>query len=100
MTHLLKTPIGRLRLLGFLEGCSLLVLLFIAMPVKYGLGDPSLVKSVGLVHGILFVLFVIYTLTTATEFRWRFGKITWKLLLASVIPFGNFYVDRKILSNL
>ena len=99
MKQYINTPIGRLRAIGFLEGSSLLILLFIAMPVKYLLEEPALVRSVGMAHGVLFLLFVMYTLGIAMTEKWSFRTTTWKVLLASVIPFGTFYVDRKILSR-
>ena len=99
MIHLFKTPIGRLRLTGFLEGSSLLLLLFVAMPMKYFFGDPSLVRMLGMVHGLLFVLFVLLTLGVAVENKWSFSKKTWKVLLACVVPLGTFYIDRKVLSK-
>ena len=100
MKQYINTPIARLRTIGFLEGSSMLLLLFIAMPVKYLLDEPALVRSVGMVHGVLFLLFVVYTLGIAMTEKWSFWRITWKVLLASVIPFGTFYVDKKILSRL
>ena len=100
MKRYFNTPIGRLRTIGFLEGSSLLFLLFIAVPVKYFLGNPALVRSVGMLHGILFLMFVGYTLVLSVEHRWSFFRTTWKLLLASIVPFGTFYVDRKILSRI
>ncbi len=99
MMKYLVTPLGRLRLLGFLEGTSLLILLFIAMPIKYMLDNPLMVKIVGQIHGILFILFVLQTIQTTIEYRWKFTSVTWKVLLASFIPFGTFYVDSKILSK-
>lgn len=98
MMNLLKTNVGRLRLLGFLEGVSWLVLLFIAVPMKYIGHDPSLVKAIGPVHGLLFVLFVVYTIWVGIEQHWKFTMF-WKVLLASIVPFGTFYIDRKILSH-
>ena len=97
---MLKTGIGQLRILGFLEGLSFLILLFIAMPIKYFLDEPIVVKIVGQIHGLLFVAFVIFTLILAKEKKWNFAAITGPLLLSSIIPFGTFYVDKKILSNL
>ena len=100
MKNLLTSPVGRLRLIGLLEGISLLVLLGIAVPLKYVYADPSLVKAIGPVHGLLFLLFVLNTLQVGVEQRWRFATTTWKVLLACIIPFGTFYIDRKILSRL
>ncbi len=98
MMNLLSTSVGRLRVLGFLEGVSWLVLLFIAVPMKYIGHDPSLVKAIGPVHGLLFVLFVLYAIWVGVGQNWKFGT-TWKVLLSSLVPFGTFYVDRKILSH-
>ena len=97
MFNLLKTPIGRLRIIGFLEGISLLVLVFVAVPLKYFLNRPELVKLMGPIHGLLFCLFVFITLSVGVSYKWVFSKLTWKVLVACVIPFGTFYVDRYIL---
>ena len=91
------TTIGRLRLIAFLEGISLLILVFIAVPLKYYFDNPSLVKSVGPVHGALFLLFVFNALHAGVEQQWSFRKTTWKVIVASFIPFGTFYIDYKIL---
>ena len=99
MKRFLTTNIGRLRILGFLEGVSLLVLVLIAVPVKYLLHDPALVKMIGPVHGMLFLLFVINVFTVGAEQRWTFITMG-KMLLASFIPFGTFYMDHRILRPL
>lgn len=95
----LTTKIGRLRLIGFLEGISLLILIGIAVPLKYASGDPSLVKTMGPVHGLLFLLFSLNTLSFGIEQKWKFQETTWKVLVACLIPFGTFYVDYTILSR-
>lgn len=99
MQSLFKTNIGRLRILGYLEGISLLVLVFIAVPLKYGANDPTFTKMLGPVHGALFLLFIINTLSVGVEQKWRFKDTTWKVILACFIPFGTFYIDRKVLSK-
>jgi integral membrane protein len=100
MTKYFTTIIGRLRLYAFLEGMSLLVLVFIAVPMKYYLNNPSLVKSIGPIHGSLFLLFIFNTLRVGVEQQWKFKETTWKVLLACIIPFGTFYIDYKILRNI
>ncbi|KXH84274.1 DUF3817 domain-containing protein [Chryseobacterium kwangjuense] len=100
MMHLFKTKIGRLRILAILEGISLLTLVFIAVPMKYGFGNPALVKMMGPIHGTLFLLFLFNTLSVGVEQHWKFRETTWKVLLACVIPFGTFYIDYKILKRL
>jgi len=99
MTHFFKTQIGRLRLVGFLEGISLLVLIFVAVPLKHYFNNPMLVKNLGPVHGALFLLFIFLTISVGVEEKWKFKDTTWKVLLACIIPFGTFYIDRHILKN-
>jgi integral membrane protein len=94
-THLLLTSLGRLRLIGFLEGVSLLVLLFVAMPLKYLAGQPAAVRVVGMAHGLLFVLYVLLLVMVAIERRWSIGKVGLGVL-ASVVPFGTFWADRRL----
>lgn len=100
MQTLLKTSIGRLRLIGYIEGLSLLVLLFIAVPLKYAADNPSLSKIMGPLHGALFLLFIFNTLSVGVEQQWKFRQTTYKVMLACIIPFGTFYIDRKILSKI
>lgn len=100
MFQFIQTKTGRLRLVGFLEGISLLVLLFVAVPLKYGFGYPELSRIMGTVHGALFLLFIVHTLSVGVEQQWNFKTTTWKVLLACLIPFGTFYIDQKILSKI
>jgi integral membrane protein len=100
MKNLLKTNTGRFRILAFLEGVSLIALLFIGVPLKYMSGNPALVKSIGPVHGLLFLLYVAYAFSLAAEHQWKFTQTTWKVLLASFIPFGTFYIDHAILKKI
>lgn len=87
--------IQQLRIFGLLEGISYLVLLLIAMPLKYYAGYPEVVKIAGWIHGILFVLFVLATLRTIGVLHWRPGKIL-AAFLASVLPFGTFVLDKRL----
>lgn len=88
-----------MRLIGLLEGISLLVLIGIAVPAKHIYGNPALVKAIGPVHGMLFLVFIFNTLSVGVEQNWKFKTTTWKVLLACLVPFGTFYIDRKILSK-
>jgi integral membrane protein len=100
MANFLTSNVRQLRVIGLLEGLSLLVLVGIAMPLKHVYGDPALVRALGPVHGLLFLLFIIKTLSVGVEQRWKFAETTWKVLLACIIPFGTFYIDHKILRKL
>lgn len=100
MIKLFKTNVGRLRIIGFLEGISLLLLVFVAVPLKYHWHNPVVTKTLGPIHGALFLLFVFNTLSVGVERRWLFKTTTWKVLVACIIPFGTFYIDHKILSRI
>lgn len=84
------------RLVAFLEGVSYILLLFIATPIKYFAEDPTYVKLLGMPHGMLFIAYVILALVIRSEQNWDNRK-TFLILIASIIPFGTFYVDRKYL---
>lgn len=94
---MLKSSIGSLRVIGFLEGMSLLILFFIAVPLKYMMDIPEVSEVVGAIHGGLFILFILATFKVAYDKKWRFWKTTWKVLLSCMVPFGTFYVDKTIL---
>jgi integral membrane protein len=91
----ISSALGRLRLLGILEGISLLVLLAVAMPMKYLAGNPHPVKIVGWIHGGLFVLFMIAVLMVAYQRKWKFIKFL-LAFLAAFFPFGTFIFDAQL----
>ncbi|MFI5204045.1 MAG: DUF3817 domain-containing protein [Flavobacteriales bacterium] len=99
MKNLFITGIGRFRLISILEGISFLVLLGIAMPAKYVYDNPVLIKPVGMTHGVLFLLYLAVALFFAVKQKWNF-KTTSIVLVASVLPFGTFFVDRIILRKI
>ena len=86
---------GHLRIVGFIEGLSFLFLLGIAMPMKYMAGQPELVRITGMIHGVLFLLYVAYVIVVKFGYNWSIGK-TSLALLASLVPFGTFYADAKL----
>ena len=89
------TPPARLRAVVFLEGISYLVLLLVAMPLKYLAGMPLAVRVVGLLHGLLFIALVVLTLramrTRSKPFGWGL-----RIAIASIVPFGTFFLDRDL----
>lgn len=95
MTQLLSTHIGRMRLISLVEGVSFLILLGIAMPLKYLAGIPEVTSVVGAAHGVLFVLYALAALTLMIALRW---SPLWFIgaMFASVIPFGTFFVDARL----
>lgn len=100
MKKLLTTNVGRLRIIAALEGVSLITLVFITLPMKYMMNNPAGTKLIGPIHGALFLLFVFNTLSVGVEQQWKFKETTWKVLLACIVPFGTFYIDRKVLSKI
>lgn len=92
----LTSTLGQLRLTGIIEGISYIVLLGIAMPLKYLADQPEMVSVVGMAHGVLFVLYIVLSVVARFQYRWSWKKIL-QLWIASVVPFGTFYVDYKML---
>ncbi len=94
-----STPVGRVRTVGTLEGVSFLLLMFVAMPIKYLSGYPELGKEVvfwvGLAHGVLFISYAAVAFAA-----WAAGALTAKLVgfaaVASLLPFGPFILDHKL----
>lgn len=94
----LSTALGRLRLVGFLEGLSFLLLLGVAMPLKYLAGQPQAVSVVGMAHGVLFIAYLAAILQAHVEYSWSWKKSA-LLVLASIVPFGPFVADRRLLRD-
>ena len=86
------------RLITLLEGISYLLLLFVAVPLKYLMGDESYVKLLGMPHGVLFIAYIILSFVMRKKMNWNTTSFI-IILLASIIPFGTFYVDKKYLSK-
>ncbi|NJM37673.1 MAG: DUF3817 domain-containing protein [Akkermansiaceae bacterium] len=94
----LKTEIGRLRLLGKMEGVSFLLLMGIAMPLKYFANLPAAVKYTGWTHGLLFIFYCLAILLALTNGKISFSKSI-LAFLAAFIPFGPFLIDGKIAAD-
>ena len=84
------------KIIALLEGTSLLLLLLFAMPMKYMFHEPIFVKIIGMAHGILFVAYIIMAIIQKIESNWSLKTFV-VISIASVIPFGTFYVDKKYL---
>ena len=82
------------RKIAFAEGVSFLLLLFIAMPLKYFAGMPLAVTIIGSIHGVLFIAFIILALLVKSEYSKNFWWLV-KAFIASIIPFGTFIMDRE-----
>ncbi len=83
------------KILAIAEGISFLVLLLIAMPLKYTFQIPEPVKYFGWAHGVLFVLYCLLLLQVYIVVKWSFFKILIAFIV-SFIPLGTFWLDAKI----
>ncbi len=95
MKKLVNTPVGRLRIIAIVEGVSFLVLLGIAMPLKYGWGWDHAVRWTGWAHGLLFMLFCLALVIAMQAARWPLWKAG-IVFIAALIPFGPFLIDRRL----
>lgn len=86
------------RAVAFSEGVSYILLLGIAVPIKYAFKDPTYVKLLGMPHGILFIAYIILAIMVSSKLKWD-NKTLFIVLLASIIPFGTFFVNRKYLKQ-
>ena len=82
------------RIVAFLEGISYILLMSIGLYYKYLLNNESYVKLLGMPHGILFVVYIVFVFLLRKDENWN-AKDFRIILLASLIPFGTFYIDRK-----
>jgi integral membrane protein len=87
--------IKTLRFVGTLEGISFLLLLGVAMPIKYIWDNPVFVKYIGMGHGVLFLLFLAVLLVVCHRMKWSLSIFNMGLI-AAILPFGPFIFDRKI----
>ncbi|WP_438021032.1 DUF3817 domain-containing protein [Sorangium sp. So ce315] len=89
------TALRQLRLVAIVEGVSYILLLFIAMPLKYLADLPLAVRIVGSAHGLLFVLFLVALLRAAVARQWSLGRSS-LAFVSSIVPFGTFVFDRSL----
>lgn len=86
------------RIVAFLEGISYLLLLGVGVPLKYLYENDSWVKGLGMPHGLLFVGYLILAFLIKDSQKWS-AKDFIIVCLASIIPFGTFWVERKYVSK-
>lgn len=86
------------RLVALLEGISYILLLFIAVPIKYFGNNPQYVKMLGMPHGLLFVAYIILAIVLGSKLKWKSKSLLF-VLAASIIPFGTFYIDKVYLKQ-
>jgi integral membrane protein len=84
--------------LAIAEGISFLIILGITMPLKYLMHNGTPNKILGMIHGALFIYYIIAVFLVKDKFKWN-AKQTLIALVASIIPFGTFYVEKKMITN-
>ena len=84
------------RIIALLEGVSYIILLFIAVPIKYLLHDEFYVKMLGMPHGILFIMYILLAFKIKNRMNWNLNQFI-IIIISSLLPFGTFYVDSKYL---
>ena len=84
------------RIIAFLEGSSYLLLLFIAVPLKYLGENEQYVKILGMPHGLLFVAYIILAFLLKHKENWTFKDLI-IIMMAAILPFGTFFIDIKYL---
>lgn len=89
---MLQTAVGRFRAVSLLEGLSYVVLMFVAMPLKYVAGIPEAVRVVGSLHGLLFIIFAAALVAATRSAGWGVLRAGWFLFL-SMIPFGALVIE-------
>jgi integral membrane protein len=89
----MRTPVSRFRVIAYWEGISYLVLLLIAMPLKYGLGLPAAVRVVGMAHGVLFIAYMVLLALAARALGPRLSALA---AIVSFVPGGTFWLDAKL----
>ncbi|MFY8215549.1 MAG: DUF3817 domain-containing protein [Chthoniobacterales bacterium] len=95
MKNFLHCPVGRLRMIALIEGVSFLLLLGIAMPLKYGWGYDQAVRWTGWAHGLLFVLFCVALALAMQAAKWPIWKAG-IVFVAALLPFGPFLIDHRL----
>ncbi|WP_106793751.1 DUF3817 domain-containing protein [Aquimarina sp. Aq78] len=84
------------RLISYLEGISYLLILFVTMPLKYIFESPEPNQIIGMAHGFLFLIYIVFAFLVKPEKKWNI-KTLMIVLACSIIPFGTFWMDRKYL---
>lgn len=92
----MNSKIASIRIVGKIEGWSYLILLLIAMPLKYFADIPIAVKIVGIAHGFLFSIFVWMLINASLKYRWGWSLFLYGFI-ASLIPFGTFFFNKKLI---
>lgn len=92
---MLNDVLTRFRIISAIEGLSFILLVFIAMPIKYVGENPHPVKVLGMIHGVLFIIFMISLFETKIKKTWNI-PLMFQLFILSLIPFGAIFIEKKV----
>lgn len=92
---MMNDPIARLRIIGLVEGISFLLLLVVAMPLKYMMDIPQPVTVIGMIHGILFLLYILTVLNVKVSHNWPMGRAL-GAIVAGILPFGPMILNKRL----
>lgn len=90
-----STQLQRFLWIGRAEAMSFLLLVLVAMPLKYMMGLPLMVKYVGWAHGVLFIGYMIQLMYVAYLLKWDVLKVIYGFI-AALVPFGPFVFERSL----
>lgn len=95
IAFIMSSTLHTFRRIAFAEGVSYILLLFIAMPLKYFFDQPAVVKYAGWAHGILFIAYAGWLVACWQKYKWSFGRTAF-FFIASLLPFVPFVVERRL----
>jgi integral membrane protein len=90
-----RAALTRYRVIAYVVGVVLIVLVVIGMPLKYGAERPIVVETVGPAHGFLYMVYLVATVDLARRARWPLGRMV-LVMLAGTVPFVSFYAERLV----
>jgi integral membrane protein len=94
LTPAVRGALTRYRVIAYVVGVMLLLLVFVAMPLKYFGDNPGAVNVIGPLHGFLYMIYLLATFDLFRRVRWSFPRLV-LMALAGTIPFLSFYAERK-----
>ncbi|MDX6199334.1 MAG: hypothetical protein QOJ79_2485 [Actinomycetota bacterium] len=91
----MRTAYGRYRVLAYVVGTLLVILVFVGVPLKHFAGQPQVASVVGVTHGVLYMVYLATALQLAIARRWRPVRIL-VVFAAGLVPFLTFYMERRV----
>lgn len=94
----MSSPVTRYRVLAYVVGVLLIILVFVGVPLKYLADSPQVVKAVGFTHGMLYLVYLATVLDLAVRRRWKLPKVL-VVFAAGLVPFLTFYMERRVMAE-